>query len=133
MTLEGGMGKKILHIDDDTDLQAAIRLILSGAGYAVANADDGTAGLAAARADRPDLVILDVMMTRVNEGIEVAQQFKGDPALAGIPILMLSGVDSEFRFGFGDSAGSEFLPVDRFLDKPVEPAALLAAVRELIN
>ena len=83
---------------------------------------------------KPDLAILDVMMVSWQDGFELARQLKKDPALKDTPILMLTGVESKTGFEFKSSAGDkEWLPVEGFLDKPVEPDILLDEVERLLH
>lgn len=125
--------KKVLIIDDDLDLVDAFTIILTGSGFTAVSAQSGPAGLDLARSERPHLIILDVMMTTVNEGFETAQALRADAQLAAIPILMLTAVDQRYHLGFKDHLGSDYLPVDRFLEKPVEPKELTAVVREMLG
>lgn len=123
----------ILIIDDDPDLIAAIQAVLKGAGYAVASSLDGAAGLARVRQGGIDCILLDVMMTRDTEGFGVAQDLKGDPATAGIPIVMLTSVGRRTGFEFSPETDGEYLPVEAFLEKPVDPDRLLEAIQEAMG
>jgi DNA-binding response OmpR family regulator len=118
---------KILIIEDDQILQDSIAVWLDLAGYAVVVADDGFDGLVALAKERPDLVITDVVMPRVNgiETIKSARQFPS--GLSSVPILVLTGSLREF--------GSQAIAAgaDRALAKPVDPELLLAQVRHLLN
>jgi len=125
--------KKILMIDDDVDLIQTLSIILNGAGYEVISANTGPDGVALAKSSTPDLIILDVMMTTIDEGFETARALRAEEQLCRIPVLMLSGVDKEFNFDFGIQAGSDYLPVNQFINKPIAPQALLDAVQELLN
>ncbi|MHC4858305.1 MAG: response regulator [Planctomycetota bacterium] len=83
---------------------------------------------------KPDLAILDVMMVSWQDGFELARELKKDPDLKNVPILMLTGVENKTGFEFKSAAGDEeWLPVEGFLDKPVEPEVLLAEVEKLLN
>lgn len=124
---------RILVVDDDPDFQDMMSLVLESAGYAVENAYDGARALGRIAADPPDLVLLDVMMTTETEGIEVAQKLRADPRTRGIPLVMLTSVNVEKRFPAPLGPDPDWLPVDRFLDKPVKPALLLATVSELLE
>jgi CheY-like chemotaxis protein len=102
---------KILIIDDDIDLARTLR----------------------AGAVRPDLILLDVMMRTAGEGFAAAQALKGDAALSSIPIIMLTAVKEETGFSFNPREDKGFLPVERFLDKPVDPKKLIEEIRALIG
>ncbi|RKZ19102.1 response regulator [bacterium] len=122
--------KTILVIDDDIDLVEIIRMTLENEGFKVIDAQDGERGLARARADAPDLVLLDVMMGSVDEGFQVAYQLRSDEATKEIPILMLTAVADQTGFDFDPDKDQEFLPVDEFLEKPVSPRKLIDMVRK---
>lgn len=126
--------EKILIVDDDPDITAAIRAALQTKQYIVSNAGNGTEALEKIKADRPDLIILDVMMTTLSEGFDVSRDLKKNPEFKDIPILMLTSIEQKTGIPFKSSAGDPYwLPVDEFLDKPVEPEQLLAKVQELLS
>lgn len=120
------MQHTILTIEDQPDIRRLIRMTLEFKGYRVIEAGDGTEGLAMARSESPDLVLLDVMMAGMN-GLTVASLMKADPGLAGIPVVMLSALGLP-----GDvSAGME-TGVQGYLVKPFSPRGLLALVERLL-
>ncbi len=80
---------KILVIDDETDVLEVLRLVLSRSGYEVAASPSGMEGLARAQADRPDLILLDIMMQRM-DGWEVLRALKSDAETRDIPVVILS-------------------------------------------
>lgn len=129
--------EKILIIDDDDDLVRAMRLPLEAVGYRVSQAGNGSEGLALVKEFRPDLIILDVMMDTATEGFHVCLELRSpDPASAykafsRVPILMLTSLHSTTPLRFGPD--KDYLPVDAFLDKPVDPADLLKKVREMLG
>jgi two-component system, OmpR family, alkaline phosphatase synthesis response regulator PhoP len=124
--------KKVLIVDDDPDYVAAITALLEGSGYEVIRAANGTDGLDLAKTERPDLILLDVMMTERTEGFFVLQSMRSVPALADVPIVIVSSVYSEFpHFRVNPKAG--WLPADQFLAKPVDPETLLSEVARLIS
>jgi CheY-like chemotaxis protein len=122
--------KTILVIDDDIDLVEIIRVTLENEGFTVIDAQNGERGLARAQRDKPDLILLDVMMGKVDEGFQVAYQLRGDADTKDIPILMLTAVADRTGFDFDPQADGEFLPVDEFLEKPVSPRVLVDMVRK---
>jgi len=122
---------RVLCIDDDRDVIDSYRAILNSAGYDVEFAFDGKTGLELARANRPDLVILDVMMSHPKEGFGVAHQLRLEDGLREVPILMLTAIASEF--GFDKERDGSTLPVDAFVDKPVAPFTLLSSMRRLLS
>lgn len=128
-----GQGR-ILIIDDDPDITEAMTVVLENKGYEVASAADGSAGMEQVQAQRPDLIILDVMMRTSQEGFELSRQLKGSAEYKDIPILMLTAVKDKTGLDFKSTAGDEsWLPVEAFLDKPVKPDVLLEKVASLLQ
>ena len=123
------MQKKILIIDDDIDLVEAIRLTLENEGFAVIDAQDGQKGLEKIKKEKPDLVLLDVMMTTQDEGFHIAYQIRNNEETADLPIIMLTAVGQETGFSFDKEKDEDFLPVNEFLEKPVNPDTLIELVR----
>ncbi len=122
---------KILLIDDDVDFVTMNRAILEHGGYEVCVAFNGREGLETARRQLPDLIVLDVMMEEVTEGFDLSREFRRDPSLSHVPILMATSVNRQLRpLTFGPDPA--WLPVDRFLDKPVPPQILLAEIERLL-
>ena len=127
------MTKKVLIIDDDFDLVEAMRITLEAAGFEVIDAQDGEKGLALIRTEAPDLVLLDVMMSAMDEGFHVAYRIREEPAIKDTPIVMLTAVGNQTGFQFDPSKDADFLPVDAFLEKPVNPGKLVDVVRQHIR
>ena len=129
------MGKtKIVVVDDDQDIRDSFEAILQGAEYAVITAADKTEGMEKIRAERPDLAILDVMMSTWEDGFEMARELKKDPDFKDMPILILTGVKEKTGIGFKSTAGDpDWLPVDGFLEKPIEPDVLLMEIKKLLS
>ncbi len=122
--------KKILIIDDDIDLVEAMRISLEDAGFEVIDAQDGARGVQLTKSQQPDLIILDVMMGTQDEGFHIAYQIRNDPEIADIPIIMLTAVGQETGFDFDKEKDEDFLPVEEFLEKPVDPNILIETVRK---
>ncbi|MBU8921411.1 MAG: response regulator [Bacteroidales bacterium] len=124
---------KILVTDDDKDIRDSLQAILEGEDYEVVTAADKIEGWEKIRAEKPDLMILDVMMTTWQDGFEMARELKNDPEYSGIPILMLTGVKEQTGIDFKSSAGNdEWNPVEAFLEKPIQPDVLLAEIKKLL-
>lgn len=123
---------RILMVDDDPDFQDMIALVLESAGHTVQRAFDGRQALRLLPEWRPELVILDVMMTTDTEGLEVARTIRGQAEWSTLPIIMLSGIHEEKKLPYRLEPDENWLPVNCFLDKPVKPAILLAAVAEAL-
>ena len=125
---------KILIVDDDADIRKALQVILESGSYTVITASDRTEGMEALRLEKPDLTILDVMMTTWQDGFEMARELKKSEEYKDIPILMLTGVKGKTGIDFKSTAGDPtWCPVDSFLDKPVERKVLLAEVEKLLS
>jgi len=123
----------VLIIDDDPDVVEATKVVLEGAGYTVAAAYSGPEGVARVRQGGVDCILLDVMMARDTEGFHVAQELKGDPKTAGIPIVMLTSVAQKTGFAFSPETDKDYMPVEVFLEKPVDPKRLLEAVADVMK
>jgi CheY-like chemotaxis protein/DNA-binding Lrp family transcriptional regulator len=121
----------VLIVDDDPDFCEVTRIVLEGAGYTVRTAPDGDAGLQAMRTHYPDLIIMDVMMNSLLEGISTTWTVRADADLRNTPILMVSSIaDSQFAEAFPTD---EYVPVDNFLCKPIAPQELLQTINRLIE
>ncbi len=129
------MGKaKILIADDDQDIRDSLQAILEGQQYTVLTAADKTEGMEKIKTEKPDLAILDVMMTTWQDGFEMSRELKKDPQFKDMPILMLTGIKDQTGIDFKSAAGDPtWCPVDGFLDKPVEPNILLAEIEKLLS
>lgn len=125
--------KTVIIIDDDVDILEAVKLTLEAAGYAVLTAGGGQEGLAAIRKTPVNLVILDVMMARDTEGFHVAQEIKADEKLKNVPILMMTSVSAKSGFKFDPKTDADYMPVEDYVEKPVDPADLLARVKKLVK
>ena len=123
---------KILLVDDDRDFVEATKLVLESKPYEVIVAYDGDEGLAKARRDRPDLIILDIIMP-VKDGFNAAGELKKDSELSKIPVLMLTSFSE--RVGETSLSVSEGLTLDTedYVDKPVSPEELLKRVEKLLK
>lgn len=125
---------RILIIDDDEDQIEAMSVVLTNKGYQVNSALSGDEGLKKAKSEKPDLVLLDVMMETNDKGFEVARGIRSDPSLAKTPILMLTAIREKTGFDFGREAGDEaWLPVDDYAEKPLRPDVLLTKVEKLLQ
>ena len=124
---------KILLVDDDKDFVAATKMVLeSRSDYKVLTASDGVFGLPIAKAEKPDLIILDVIMP-FEDGFTLAKQLKSDPEVAGIPIIILTSFSQ--RIGETDISLSQGMNLDAedYIEKPVSPSDLLRRVNRLLK
>lgn len=128
---------KILAIEDDRDMLAALRLPLEASGYEVFTATTGEEGLQKVKEIEPDLIILDVMMETTTAGFQVSLELRSpDPdseyaEYRDIPILILTAIHTTTSLRFGPDEA--YLPVDDFVDKPIDPDDLLEKVEALIE
>jgi CheY-like chemotaxis protein len=129
------MPKKILIVDDDKDLVASLEQVLLANGYGVVSAASGAEGLKALEAEKPDLVILDVMMETDTAGFEVADRIRSRRATSkylpfkDIPIIILTAINQVTNSRFSMDQGDSFLPnVNDLLTKPVDIDELLDKV-----
>ncbi len=124
------MSQKILVIDDDIDLVEVLRIVLEKEGYAVLDAQDGERGIKMVREHKPDLIILDVMMSTEDEGFDVATRLDADPQLKQIPVIMLTAVGQ--MTGYKYDKDKDNVPVEEYIEKPIMPNALLKVIRRYI-
>jgi len=118
---------EVLVVDDDPDFVEFCRTVLEKEGYRVSSNSNGDEAFARVCIIKPDLVILDVMMQGVLDGLNTSRLMRGDKDLAKIPIVMVSSiVDSPYA---GMFPTDEHVPVDSFLTKPVSPERLLAEIQ----
>ncbi|OHB62614.1 MAG: hypothetical protein A2Y76_09840 [Planctomycetes bacterium RBG_13_60_9] len=126
--------QRILIVDDDMDLSSSLKAIFEHAGYDALTAASRSQGMEKIRTERPDLIVLDVMMETWQDGFEMSRDLKGDPQLKDTPILMLTSIEEVTGVEVKSSAGdSVWLPVDAFLEKPVSSDTLLTTVRCLLQ
>ncbi len=124
---------KILIIDDDPDLICAVQLVLEGEGFEVDSASNPKEGINQVKGFEPDLVILDVLMPTDYEGFEVARTIREKLDLRDLPILMLTAVHSVKKVPYRFAPDEDYLPVDVFMDKPIEPETLVDTVKEMLG
>lgn len=121
----------ILVVDDDPDFVEITRTVLEKDGFEVISAANGNQGLLRIRNEHPDLVVLDVMMSSVLDGVSVSEALREDEDLRQIPLVMASSIaQSEHADQFPTD---EYMHVDAWLSKPVQPQELLTTVNRLID
>ncbi|MBW2648670.1 MAG: response regulator [Deltaproteobacteria bacterium] len=130
------MLRRVLAVDDDPDIIMFVKTVLEENGYVPLIAMNGETGLSMARDESPDLIILDVLMPR-QSGIRMYRELKDDKALRGILVIILSGIarrtflrSQEALTEFGDQPVPE---PELYMEKPVEPAELAEAIKDLID
>jgi two-component system, OmpR family, phosphate regulon response regulator PhoB len=125
--MDTGSGRKILIIEDETDVADLLTLNLRKAGYRISTAADGAGGLEKARDDKPDLIILDLMLPKMS-GLEVCKILKGDTATAQLPILMLTARAEEIDRIVGLEFGA-----DDYVTKPFSPREIVLRIRAILR
>ncbi|MCC7174436.1 MAG: response regulator [Bryobacterales bacterium] len=120
---------KILIVDDDPDFSQAVASFLEASGYDVLQAADGTEGLKVAKAERPDLILMDIMMRERTEGFFTIQEMRRTPALKDVPIFVVSSLYAQIP-GFRITPEASWLAHDAFFAKPVDLTQLLEKIRQ---
>jgi twitching motility two-component system response regulator PilH len=125
---------RITIIDDDLELAQDMSQILKEAGHLVSVRGDIDGALEELAANRPDLLILDVIFPENPAGgFDLARQIRRTPALRDLPVILLTSINQEFPMDFSArDIDEDWLPVQDFLEKPAAPAALLAAIDKLL-
>ena len=121
------MSKRILVVEDHEDNRQILRDLLSSVGYEMLEAADGEQGLAAAAAERPDLILMDIQLP-VMDGYEATRRIKADPGLRSIPIIVVTSYALS-----GDEDKARAAGCDAYVAKPYSPRQLLARIREFLN
>lgn len=124
---------KILVIDDDKDYQDATRIVLEKSGFDVDSALTPDEGIEKVQKVDPDLVVLDVLMPTGYEGFDVARKIREDLKMTKLPIIMLTAVHGVKKPSYRFAPDENWLPVDYFYDKPVDPDVLVGKIREILN
>lgn len=123
--------KTVLLVDDDADFVDANRTVLEKNGYRVISAYNGDECRKAAAEEKPDCIVLDIMMKTVSDGMYTAQDLHRDEGTKNIPIIAVTSVNQVPEFNMGPD--ETWLPVDEFMEKPVAPEVLLSEVKKKIG
>jgi CheY-like chemotaxis protein len=124
---------KILVIDDDPDFLYTVQMVLGGAGFEVETATTPEEGLGKVQSTEPDLVILDVLMPVGYEGFEVARAIREELQMIDLPIVMLTAVHDVKQVSYRFAPDKDYLPVDAFLDKPIDLETLVEIINEVLG
>lgn len=128
------MSKEILIVDDDPDFVETMEIILQGNGYKTRTARNGEEAFEKVKEKIPDIILLDIMMKTKTDGIWVSEKIRSDDKLKEIPIIMITAVnkDSEMaKFKLGQEKDMEYMPVNVFMEKPIEAKDLLKEIKKL--
>ncbi len=128
------MKSKILIVDDDADFIEILRLHLEDKGYRILSALSAREGWKMVGKEKPDLIIVDLMMEHLDSGMDLSQKVKGDPRYASIPILMLTSISRDTGMDFAPRSPEDLkkLKVDDFATKPIQAKALAEKVEKLL-
>ena len=120
------MTKRILVVEDQEDNRQILRDLLGSVGYDMIEAGDGEAGVAAAAAQRPDLILMDIQLPLM-DGYVATRRIKANPELKGIPIIVVTSYALS-----GDEAKARAAGCDAYVTKPYSPRQLLAKIKEFL-
>jgi len=130
------MSKKVLVVDDDPDVRLFSVTVLEENGYTPLEAEDGEAGLKKIKAEKPDLVILDVLMPR-QSGVRLYRELKTAKALKDVKVIILSGIAKKTflrsQKALTEFGGAEIPEPEIYLEKPVEPDELAGVIKKVLG
>jgi CheY-like chemotaxis protein len=122
---------KILVVDDDPDFVESTRMILEHDGYLVVSAANGAQGLRKLAVEKPDLVILDVIMSTVLDGLSMTQRMSESQATKNVPVLMVTSIaNTDYAALFPTD---EYINISGFMTKPISAEQLLSEIRRLLH
>ena len=124
---------KIVMIDDNPDFLFTMETFLKKNAFEVHTAEDGQKGLELIRQERPDIVLLDIMMETLFSGFEVCKAVRSDDDLKYIPIIGISAMGEELDINYSQWPDYEYFRPDAFLDKPINKQRLLQLIPEVIE
>ena len=123
---------RVLVVDDDPDYQATVRAILEGAGYRVFSAYSEREGLAAARREKPDIILLDIIMESTTDGFVFCHEARRDPRIKHTPIVGVSAIEERIGLSCPPAGERDLFPVDAYLRKPLAREELLSELKRLV-
>lgn len=122
---------RILVVDDDPDFVAATTMALQANGYEVVTATNGDKALAVMRERKPDLVLLDIMMSTILDGLDVSEEMQEDPELKNIPVIMVSSISDTEHAAVFPTEG--YVHMDAWITKPYQPEDLLKKIQRFVG
>ncbi len=117
---------RILVVDDDPDFVEITRTILEKEGYQITTASSGQQALETLRQNPSDIVLLDIMMDTALDGLNVSHEIQADPNLKGVRVIMVTSIMDTAHAGLFPT--DEYVPIDAWVTKPVQPASLLKTI-----
>jgi CheY-like chemotaxis protein len=127
-----GLPPKVLIVDDDPDFHTTVHSFLEAAGYSTVSAYSEREGLELARREKPDIILLDIIMQTTTDGFEFCREAKRDPSIKHTPILGISAIEKVIGVHYPPDFDPGLFPVDGYLSKPVAPERLFAELKRLI-
>jgi CheY-like chemotaxis protein len=124
---------KIVIVDDNTDFLFTMQTFLQKNGFVIHTADDGQKGIDLIKKERPDLILLDIMMETLFSGFEVCKAVRSDDDLMDIPIIGISAMADELHINYSQWPDYDYFRPEAFLDKPVDKQRLLHLIPEVIQ
>jgi CheY-like chemotaxis protein len=127
------MSYKILVVDDDIDVLESRRIVLEHNNYEVETASNIKVAREILEKMKIDLILLDVMMEKDTDGFNFAQEVKSNDKFKHIPIILATAVNQRTKFKFDIETDGDFIPVEKFMEKPIDPDDLIVAIRGLLK
>lgn len=124
---------KILIIDDNPNFVEATKAILESKSYKVVAAYDKNEGMEKINSEKPDLILLDIMMKKLDDGFTLCYKLKHDPELKKIPVLAISAITKETGLKFSSETDGEYFEADDYVEKPVKADDLLERIEKLLK
>ncbi|NIN68251.1 MAG: response regulator [Anaerolineae bacterium] len=122
---------KVLVVDDDPDFVNITRTILQSQDYQVVTAANGEQALAAMRKEKPDIVLLDIMMSYILDGLDVGREMAEDAELKHIPVIMVTSLTG--ARAQAEQLSDEYIPVEDWIQKPIDPDTLLERIEAALG
>jgi CheY-like chemotaxis protein len=127
-----GLPPKVLIVDDDPDFHATVHSFLKSAGYSIVSAYSEREGLELARREKPDVILLDIIMQTTTDGFDFCREAKRDPFIKHTPLLGVSAIEKVIGVHYPPDMDPDLFPVDAYLSKPVTQEKLLAELKRLL-
>ncbi len=128
--------KKVLVVDDDVDIRKVVSKLVEKSGYKVMEAKNGIEGMGKVREDKPDLIILDILMPK-ESGIRMYRELKTEEPLKDIPVIVLSAITKKSFFRsqkvLDEFAGQSVPEPEAYIEKPEEPEELIALMKKILG
>jgi two-component system phosphate regulon response regulator PhoB len=128
--------KKVLVVDDDVDIRKVVSKLVEKSGYITIEAKNGVEGMGKVREDKPDLIILDILMPK-ESGIRMYRELKTEEALKDIPVIVLSAIPKKSFFRsqkvLDEFAGESVPEPEAYIEKPEEPQELIALMKKILE